>query len=77
MTIEIFKTNVDDPQRAKYIVEQIERHFVNCKANFDLADSDRILRVASEGDVQCDLLIDFLSNVGCAAEVLSDTIQTT
>jgi hypothetical protein len=77
MKVEIFKTNVDDPERAKWLVDQIERNFAKCKVNFDLDDCDRILRVVSEGRIQTDLLIDMLKKVGCAAEVLPDCVQTT
>jgi hypothetical protein len=76
MTVEVFKTNVADPERAKWLVDQIESNFANCKVNFDLDDCDRILRVMFEGKIQSDLLIDLLKNVGCIAEVLPDTIQT-
>lgn len=76
MKVEVFKTNVADPERAKWLVDQIERNFTNCKVNFDLDDCDRILRVVFEGKIQSDLLIDLLKNVGCKAEVLPDTIQT-
>ena len=81
MKVEVFKTNVADPERAKWLVDQIERNFSNCKANFDLDDCDRILRVMFEGEKQSDpiaagFLIDLLKNVGCIAEVLPDSIQT-
>ena len=76
MKVEVFKTNVADPQRAKWLVHEIESHFTNCKVNFDLDDCDRILRVVCEGKIQSDLLIDLLKNAGCMAEVLPDTIQT-
>ena len=76
MKVEVFKTNVADQELAKWLVDHIERNFTHCKVNFDLDDSDRILRVAFEGKIQSDLLIDLLKNVGCIAEVLPDTIQT-
>jgi hypothetical protein len=76
MEVEVFKTNVADPERAKWLVDQIERNFANCRVNFDLDDCDRILRVMFVGKIQSDLLIDLLKNVGCIAEVLPDTIQT-
>jgi hypothetical protein len=74
MKVEVFKTNVADPERAKWLADQIEKHFSNCKVNFDLDDCDRILRIAFDGEIQSDLFIDLLNNVGCKAEVLSDTI---
>lgn len=76
MKVEVFKTNVADLERAKWLVDQIESNFANCKVNFDLDDCDRILRVEFENNIQSDLLIDLLKSVGCNAEVLSDTIQT-
>jgi hypothetical protein len=76
MKVEVFKTNVTDPGQAKWLVDQIERNFANCKVNFDLDDCDRILRVMFEGTIQAEMLIDLLNNAGCAAEALPDTIQT-
>jgi len=76
MKVEVFKTDVADPERAKWLVGQIESNFANCKVNFDLDDCDRILRVEFEEKIQSDLLIDLLKNIGCLAEVLPDTIQT-
>lgn len=77
MEVEVYKTNVADPERAKWLADQIEQNFTNCKVNFDLEDCDRILRVVGEKPIQPDLLIDLLKNVGCKAEVLTDEIQTT
>ena len=76
MKVEVFKTNVADPEQAKWLADQIERNFANCKVNFDLDDCDRILRVVFEGKIQSDLLIELLKDVGCIAEVLPDTIRT-
>jgi hypothetical protein len=81
MKVEVFKTDVADPEKANWLVAQIERNFSNCKVNFDLDDCDRILRVVFEDRIQSDpiaigSLIDLLKNVGCMAEVLPDTIGT-
>jgi hypothetical protein len=81
MYVEVFKTNVADPELAKSLVDQIERTFANCKVNFALDDCDRILRVMFDEEIESDpkaigLLVDLLKNAGCAAEVLPDTIQT-
>jgi hypothetical protein len=76
MKVEVFKTNVANPEQAKWLVDQIERNFNNCKVNFDLDDCDRILRVVFEEKIPPDLVIDLLKNVGCVAEVLPDTINT-
>lgn len=74
--VEVFKTNVADPERAQWLVDHIERNFTHCKVNFDLDDCDRILRVVAEEKIQSDVLIDLLKNIGCIAEMLPDTIQT-
>jgi hypothetical protein len=76
MQVEVFKTNVADPDRAKWLVHEIETTFADCKVNFDLDDCDRILRVVSDGEIQFEMLIDFLQNCGCTADVLTDKIQT-
>ena len=76
MKVEVFRTDVADPERAKWLADRIERNFTNCKVHFDLEDCDRILRVLSEGDIESELLIELLKEVGCVAEVLPDTIQT-
>ena len=76
MKVEVFRTNVADPERAKWLVAQIERNFTNCRVNFDLDDCDRILRVVLDENIPSDLLIDLLKNIGCIAEALPDTIES-
>ena len=71
--IEVFKTNVKDREEAQMLLEQIHDRFIHYKANFDLDDCDRILRVASSnGHIQIDHLIDLVKGSGFHAEVLSD-----
>ncbi len=43
--IEVFKTNITCPEKAKQLVKQIHQNFAAYKANFDLHDCDKILRV--------------------------------
>jgi hypothetical protein len=74
MKVEVFRTDVADPQQARWLMDKIEQTISNCSVNFDLDDCDRILRVAFEERIQPDLLIDLLKNAGCMAEVLPDTI---
>lgn len=70
--VEIFKTNVSNRWQANLLVEQIHSLFSSYRANFDLDDCDRILRVqCAQGDVQPRLLIDFLHEMGFRAEVLN------
>ncbi|MDB5247590.1 MAG: hypothetical protein JWQ40_1984 [Segetibacter sp.] len=71
--VEVFKTNVTDKHQATILVDQIHRSFTGYKANFDLEDCDKILRIASStGYIQCSFLIELLNNFGCTAEVLPD-----
>lgn len=71
--IEVFKTNVIYRGQALWLVEEIQKAFDGYKANFDLDDCDKILRVVSpSGIVQSIKLINFLKTCGYSAEVLSD-----
>ena len=71
--IEVFKTNVKDQEQAKMLVNRIEGIFSDYKANFDLDDCDRILRINCEkGSIQSPRLIDLLKDFGCVAEILPD-----
>jgi len=71
--IEVFKTNVSDPDHANMLLEQIHDRFIEYRANFDLEDCDNILRVASaNGHVEISTLIGLLENHGFQAQVLPD-----
>ena len=69
--IEIFKTNINCSEQAKQLVDQIQRHFTGYKANFDLDDRDRILRIVSSGAIAVHF-IGWLKDCGCDAEILPD-----
>ena len=72
--VEVFKTNVSNPTHASKLVHQIHKNFSDYRANFDLDDCDKILRVKSfAGPVQSSLLINFLNQYGFTAEVLDDS----
>ena len=43
--VEIFKTDVSKKTKAKNILSILEKKFPHLKANFDLGDCDKILRV--------------------------------
>lgn len=43
--VEIFKTNVNDPESASQIIKRLEITFPSYQCNFDLEDCDKILRV--------------------------------
>jgi hypothetical protein len=69
--IEVFKTNVEDYQHASMLVDQIHKTFDDYRANFDLEDCDKILRVkCANGSIQPSVLINFLKDFGFNAEVL-------
>ncbi|HEY5917327.1 MAG TPA: hypothetical protein VIU13_08000 [Chryseolinea sp.] len=71
--IEVFKTDVDDSRFADILVEHIQRTFQGYEANFDLQDSDKILRIKSvTGFVNSDRLIKMINMFGFNAEVLPD-----
>ena len=46
--IEVFKTDVQDGETAKALVQRLLCHFPNNRINFDLLDCDKILRVEGE-----------------------------
>ncbi|WP_143306259.1 hypothetical protein [Chitinophaga vietnamensis] len=76
--VEVFKTNVQFRVHANLLLAQIHRAFAGYRANFDLDDCDRILRVqSSTGDVAAAELIGFLKPFGCVAVVLPDEVPTT
>lgn len=72
--VEVFKTNIEDPLRAKWLVSKIDETFSSYKANFDLDDCDNILRVECVEGIKPNQLISFLAKYNCIAEVLDDEI---
>ena len=72
--VEVFKTNVQEEQHAKLLIEEIHRSFVNYRATFDLQDCDKILRVECHNDfVQTSTIINILLEYGYFAEVLQES----
>ena len=73
LMVEVFKTNVEHRKDANYLLDQIHKRFAEYKANFDLDDCDRILRiVSSNGTIQITVLIDLVKRFGFYAEILPD-----
>jgi hypothetical protein len=61
LMIEVFKTDVPDREKAKRLIEEIHKTFAGYKANFDLDDCDKVLRVVSSaGDIEQDCFINWL-----------------
>jgi hypothetical protein len=74
MVIEVFKTNVIQPAHATMLVELIQVNFDGYTANFDLADCDKILRIACGKTIQTAGVLNLVKRFGFEAEVLSDDI---
>ncbi len=55
--VEIFKTNISNPQKALEVLDNLNRHFPHHKINFDLEDCDRILRVEGETITDIDTIM--------------------
>lgn len=72
--VEVFKTNVEDPHHAAMLVACIHKTFAGYRANFDLEDCDKILRVKSAGVIQSHVLIELLDDLGVVAEILPDDV---
>jgi len=73
MSIEVFKTNVTDRDKANWLIEQIQLHFSCYIASFDLEDCDRILVVKNQhGEVVTSNIIELLSRLNYCAEALPD-----
>lgn len=71
--IEVFKTNINCPDKAQELVSLIHKKFVAYSANFDLEDCDRVLRICSNCDcIATPIFINWLKNQDCHAEVLGD-----
>lgn len=73
--IEVFKTDVDCPAHAGVLVDIIQDLFPHYRANFDLQDCDRILRVVSTaGPVEAERLVQLVHAYGYSAEPLPDEV---
>lgn len=51
MIVEVFKTDVEDPDHANALIDLLLKHLPHCDINFDLDDCDKILRIA--GNAVC------------------------
>lgn len=75
--VEVFKTNVNSPAHADWLIDRIHRAFPGYRANFDLDDCDRILRVHyAAGFVQSNFVIGLLKGLGFEASVLPDEVSS-
>lgn len=72
--IEVFKTDVVSAATARQLVAAIGRELEGCRANFDLEDCDRILRVCAAGPVDAGAVTAILRRHGHHAAVLEDIV---
>jgi hypothetical protein len=71
--VEVFKTSVNDPAEAEMLIGLIHKRFTDYKANFDLEDCDKILRIKSGNDlIHSVQVINILLSYGIHAEILRD-----
>lgn len=74
-TIEVYKTNVQNNSQGNRIIRFIHRHYPCYNANFDMEDSDRILRVESfHESIDNENIVSLMKQFGCTAEPLPDLI---
>ncbi|MGN6436361.1 MAG: hypothetical protein ACTHMM_07490 [Agriterribacter sp.] len=71
--VEVYKTNVEDQQQGNRIIYFLHRNYPWYNANFDLHDTDRILRIESyRQTINNENIINLVKQFGCTAEVLPD-----
>nr|WP_262908680.1 hypothetical protein [Hymenobacter translucens] len=71
--VEVFKTNVRSRRHAKALLTRIHAAYQECRANFDLEDRDRILRIECANEfIHPASLIQLVRDAGFEAEVLPD-----
>lgn len=71
--VEVFKTDVKDRRHADMLISRIRQTFSGYRANFDLEDCDKILRIeCTTGSVQASLVVRLLKESGYTAEILPD-----
>lgn len=69
--IEVFRTNVDCPKQAEALLDRIHNLPGIARANFDLQDCDRILRIQTESStVQWSAIVEIVRATGFFAEIL-------
>lgn len=73
--VEVFKTNVIDIKDAQKIIDQIHARFSHYRANFDLDDCDKILRIScSDGIITASDVIPIVDLHGFTASILPDDL---
>jgi hypothetical protein len=71
--IEVFKTDVNEKEHARMLLDRIHRAFRHCRANFDLEDCDKILRVKGiTGEEETWQIVSLVRSYGWHVEILPD-----
>ena len=67
--IEVFKTNVQELNAARELIQCLSQHFLASKITFDLEDCDKVLRV--EGTEICpNKVMELVMDAGYACDVM-------
>lgn len=69
--IEIFKTNVQNKTQSKRIIHLLKKVFPEAKINFDLNDSDKILRIDGIKKSYSQNIVNGLNEWGFTCEILN------
>jgi hypothetical protein len=67
--VEVFKTDVPDPQQAARLIAILRGRVLARRINFDLEDCDRILRVEGEG-LRSEAIIRIVEENGFVCQLL-------
>lgn len=73
--VEVFKTDVSDPDDAHHVLKYIHQTFPGYQANFDLTDCDKILRIVSQHTVDAMQVIAAVKMFGFTVDVLEDELS--
>jgi len=60
LTVQIFKTDVQDELTARQIIQLFQKTFTWCKVSFDLDDCDKVLRIEHQQEPIEDIAIQML-----------------
>ena len=69
--IEVFKTNIQNRERAEKIAQVLSLRFGYSSVAFDLEDCDRVLRIEAD-KISNPEVITLMRELGCHCEVLPD-----
>lgn len=68
--VEVFKTNMQEAEESKGIIQRLLAHFPETSITFDLDDCDKILRVEGK-DICVKKVVTLLTEYGFECEILA------